>query len=146
MGLWFTLLLPGEVLLIKAQERKLAEEGCLANNEVPALHVAVPDCDPCWDANVQGENAIFMLCAYRQHVLMAIWHGMPKTLNLSKAYAIRQQDAEAPRVFYERLLKAFHQYTNIDPTDANTSRMMLGIFIKNSAPDSHKKLQKTGVC
>lgn len=73
---------------------------------------------------------------------MAIWQGMLKALNLSKPYEIRQEDTQALGVFFERLIKAFLQYINIDPTDANNSCVVFGLFIGNSARDICKNLQK----
>ncbi|OWK52115.1 Cyclin-dependent kinase 3 [Lonchura striata] len=69
-------------------------------------------------------------------------HAMPKAINWSKLYELKQEPHETPTAFVERLRATARRYTNIDPEKPEEAVQLAPIFIGNSAPDIRKKLQK----
>ena len=49
---------------------------------------------------------------------------------------------EPPLVFLERLMEAFRRFTPFDPTSEAQKASVALAFIRQSAPDVRKKLQK----
>ncbi|XP_037228277.1 uncharacterized protein LOC119140782 [Falco rusticolus] len=79
---------------------------------------------------------------YQKWVLYGIRHAMPKSLNWSKLYEVRQDKNESPSAFLERLKEAARKYTDLRvETEAAQIQLAL-IFMGQSAPDIRKKLQK----
>lgn len=99
-----------------------------------------PSQDPHWDPNTK-EGRIF-LGQYQQWILFGFRHAMPKAINWSKLYEVKQEPHETPTAFVERLRAAARRYTNIDPEKPEEAVQLASIFIGNSAPDIRKKLQK----
>ncbi|XP_037228048.1 uncharacterized protein LOC119140653 [Falco rusticolus] len=99
-----------------------------------------PSGDPQWDPNNVAHRE--RLKRYQKWVLYGIRHAMPKSLNWSKLYEVRQDKNESPSAFLERLKEAARKYTNLRvETEAAQIQLAL-IFMGQSAPDIRKKLQK----
>uniref|UniRef100_A0A803VNA1 CCHC-type domain-containing protein n=1 Tax=Ficedula albicollis TaxID=59894 RepID=A0A803VNA1_FICAL len=105
-----------------------------------AVEEHFPSQDPHWDPNTK-EGRVF-LGQYQQWVLFGFKHAMPKAINWSKLYEVKQEPHETPTAFVERLRRAARRYTNIDPEKPEAAVQLASIFIENSAPDIRKKLQK----
>ncbi|TRZ19704.1 hypothetical protein HGM15179_007437 [Zosterops borbonicus] len=99
-----------------------------------------PSQDPHWDPNTK-EGRIF-LGQYQQWILFGFRHAMPKAINWSKLYEVKQEPHETPTAFVERLRAAARRYANIDLEKPEEAVQLASIFIGNSAPDIRKKLQK----
>uniref|UniRef100_A0A674HBZ5 Core shell protein Gag P30 domain-containing protein n=1 Tax=Taeniopygia guttata TaxID=59729 RepID=A0A674HBZ5_TAEGU len=99
-----------------------------------------PSQDPHWDPNTK-EGRVF-LGQYQQWILFGFRHAMPKVINWSKLYELKQEPHETPTAFVERLRATARRYTNIDPEKPEEAVQLAPIFIGNSAPDIRKKLQK----
>ncbi|KFP35555.1 hypothetical protein N324_04187, partial [Chlamydotis macqueenii] len=99
-----------------------------------------PSGDPQWDPNdpVHQER----LTRYQKWVLYGVKHAMPKALNWSKLYEIKQDKNESPSAFFERLKEASRKYTDLKlETEAEQQQLAL-IFVAQLAPDIKRKLQK----
>ncbi|XP_050837538.1 uncharacterized protein LOC127060260 [Serinus canaria] len=99
-----------------------------------------PSQDPKWDPNTK-EGRVFLV-QYQQWILFGFRHAMPKAINWSKLYEVKQEPHETPTAFVERLRATARRYTNIDPEKPEEAVQLASIFIGNSAPDIRKKLQK----
>uniref|UniRef100_A0A8U8CM30 Core shell protein Gag P30 domain-containing protein n=1 Tax=Geospiza parvula TaxID=87175 RepID=A0A8U8CM30_GEOPR len=99
-----------------------------------------PSQDPHWDPYTK-EGRLF-LGQYQQWILFGFRHAMPKAINWSKLYEVKQEPHETPTAFVERLRATARRYTNIDPEKPEEAVQLASIFIGNSAPDIRKKLQK----
>ena len=61
---------------------------------------------------------------------------------MAKVNLVRQEPAESPSAFLERLMEAFRQYTPMDPQAEESRAAVLLAFVNQAAPDIRKKLQK----
>ena len=96
-----------------------------------------PSGDPQWDPNNVAHRE--RLKRYQKWVLYGIRHAMPKSLNWSKLYEVRQDKNESPSAFLERLKEAARKYTDLRvETEAAQIQLAL-IFMGQSAPDIRKK-------
>lgn len=67
---------------------------------------------------------------------------MPKTINWSELYNVRQEKTESSSAFLERLKETAEKYTDLDiETEQAKARLAL-IFLGQSQEDIQKKLQK----
>ena len=82
---------------------------------------------------------------YRQTLMASLRAAARKPTNLAKVNLVRQEPNESPAAFLKRLIKAFRQYTPMDPqADESCTAIMLA-FVNQAAPDIRRKLQKTEV-
>ena len=65
-----------------------------------------------------------------------------KTLNYAKLANIEQEEKEAPGKFLDRLRKALHRFTEIDPKSEAGRMILKDRFLTQSAPDIRCKLLK----
>ena len=65
-----------------------------------------------------------------------------KTLNYAKLANIEQEEKEVPSKFLDRLRKAFHRFTEIDPESEEGRVILKDRFLTQSAPDIRCKLLK----
>lgn len=90
----------------------------------------------------QQGNGRSCLIQYQNWILFGFKHAMPKAINWSKLYEVRQGPLETLGEFAECLRVAARRYTNINPEKPEEAVQLDSIFIVNSAPDIRKKLQK----
>ena len=82
------------------------------------------------------------LRVYHQSLMAGLRGAARKPTNLAKINPVRQQPNESPAAFLERIMKAFRQYTPIDP-QANESRVAVMLaFVNQAAPNIKKKVTK----
>ena len=68
---------------------------------------------PNWDfKRAEGKER---LRVYRQTLMAGLRGAARKPTNLAKINPVRQQPNESPAAFLKRIMKAFRQYTPIDP-------------------------------
>ena len=79
---------------------------------------------------------------YRQTLMAGLRATAKKLTNSAKVNLVRQKPSESPSAFLERLMKAFRQYTPIDPQAEESRAAVLLAFVNQAAPDIRKKLQK----
>ena len=95
---------------------------------------------PSWDfERAEGRER---LRVYRQTLMAGLRAAARKPTNLAKINPVRQEPNESPAAFLERIMKAFRQYTPMDP-QADESRVAVMLaFVNQAAPHIKKKLQK----
>ncbi|XP_065517017.1 uncharacterized protein LOC136004457 [Lathamus discolor] len=96
--------------------------------------------DPMWDYNTR--EGMRNLRRYQNWVVFGVQHAMPKTINWSKLYSVRQEKAESPSAFIERLKETAKKYTDLDVETEQAKAQLALIFLGQSQDDIRKKLQK----
>ncbi|KFP78215.1 hypothetical protein N311_08365, partial [Apaloderma vittatum] len=86
-----------EMVLRTARTR--AEEDVRAGTVMGAIDQNFPTGDPQWDPN--RDEHMERLKRYQQWILYGVQNAMPKTINWSKLYNIRQEKKESPTAFLE---------------------------------------------
>ena len=79
---------------------------------------------------------------YRQTLMAGLRATARKPTNLAKVNLVSQEPTESPSAFLERLMKAFRQYTPIDPQAEESRAAVLLAFVNQAALDIRRKLQK----
>ncbi|RMC21756.1 hypothetical protein DUI87_02625 [Hirundo rustica rustica] len=104
------------------------------------LNELVPREDPEWDPNTaRGHQA---LKGYQELLIEGVRTGIPKTVNWSKLYSVKQEKNESPSAFLERLKETARRYINLE-VEGEAGRLQLAlIFMGQSQEDIRKKLQK----
>ena len=106
----------------------------------PTGNQAVPTTEPDWDYNTakgRWDQSHFVRC-----ILEGLRHVCAKPLNYGKLTDIEQEEKEAPGKFLDRLRKALHRFTEIDPKGEGGKVILKVRFLTQSAPDIHRKLLK----
>ena len=106
----------------------------------PTGNQAVPTTEPDWDYNTakgRWDQSHFVRC-----ILEGLRHVCAKPLNYGKLTDIEQEEKEAPGKFLDRLRKALHRFTEIDPKSEGGKVILKVRFLTQSAPDIHRKLLK----
>ena len=95
---------------------------------------------PNWDfERAKGKEH---LRVYRQTLMAGLRAAAKKPTKLAKINSVRQEPNESPAAFLERIMKAFRQYTPMDPqADESRAAVMLA-FVNQAAPDIKKKVTK----
>ncbi|XP_051634190.1 uncharacterized protein LOC127466879 [Manacus candei] len=101
-----------------------------------------PLTDPGWDPNVAA--GLGALKRYQDWVIYGFRHGVPKAVNWSKMYEVRQDINESPTDFLNRLKDVIRKYTDIDLESEMGKKNLLYLFIGQSTDDIRRKLQKAG--
>lgn len=104
------------------------------------LEQSFPSGDPQWDPNDPVDRR--RLTRYQRWVLCGVKHAMPKALNWSKLYEIKQDKNESPSVFLEKLKETARKYTDLKLETEAEQQQLASIFMGQSAPDIRRKLQK----
>ena len=95
---------------------------------------------PNWDfKRAEGKER---LRVYRQTLMAGLRGAARKPTNLAKINPVRQQPNESPAAFLERIMKAFRQYTPMDPQADESRASVMLVFVNQAAPNIRKKLQK----
>ncbi|XP_035195768.1 uncharacterized protein LOC118174504 [Oxyura jamaicensis] len=126
-------------MVLRAARDRARED--IRNGLVPGnVDQNFPTEDPQWDYNT-GEG-MRRLKRYQDWVQIGVQNAMPRTINWSKLYNVRQEKAESPSAFLERLKETAKKYTDLDiETDQAKAQLAL-IFLGQSQEDIRKKLQK----
>lgn len=110
-----------------------AEVAVLSGTTGGTLEQNFPSRDPQWDPNNMKHRE--RLSRYQKRTLYRVKHVMPKSLNWSKIYEVRQDKNESPPAFLERLKEAARKYTDLR-VDTEAAQIQLAlIFMGQSAPD-----------
>uniref|UniRef100_A0A8C3QQW0 Core shell protein Gag P30 domain-containing protein n=1 Tax=Cyanoderma ruficeps TaxID=181631 RepID=A0A8C3QQW0_9PASS len=101
-----------------------------------------PTEDPEWDPNDPSGVDMLRLKKYQEWICIGVQTAIPRSVNWSKLYEIRQEKKESPSAFLERLKETARKYTDLQ-IDSEQARVQLAfIFIGQSQEDIRKKLQK----
>ncbi|KAK4810159.1 hypothetical protein QYF61_009554 [Mycteria americana] len=71
-----------------------------------------------------------------------IRNAVPKSVNWSKLYEIKQDKKEPPTDFLNRLKEGMRKYTPLDPTSQEGKSQLIFLFLGQSVDDIRRKLQK----
>ena len=69
-------------------------------------------------------------------------NAIPKSINWSRLYTVKQGQSETPSEFLDRLRAAMQKYTTIDPSSEEGKLQLVSLFLGQSAEDIRRKLQK----
>ncbi|KFQ25263.1 hypothetical protein N332_03795, partial [Mesitornis unicolor] len=94
-----TLMDSTEKQMVLRTARMRAEEDIHARTVDGTIDQNFPTGDPQWDPNREGHME--RLKSYQQWILYGVQNAMPKTMNWSKLYNVRQEKTESPTVFLE---------------------------------------------
>ncbi|RLV63421.1 hypothetical protein DV515_00018289, partial [Chloebia gouldiae] len=116
-------------MVLRATKERAREEIKLRRNREQGyegtVDELVPSDDPEWNPNsADGYRAIRK---YQELLVEGVWTGMPKTLNWSKLYSVRQEKNESPSAFLERLKETARRYTNLEIDEEPGGRVKLEI-------------------
>ncbi|XP_033918419.1 uncharacterized protein [Melopsittacus undulatus] len=96
--------------------------------------------DPKWDPNRSAERE--KLQAYQEWIIKGIERAIPKTINWSILYEIKQGPSESPSEFLDRLREAMRRNTPLDPGSEVGIQQLVSLFLGQSTGDIRRKLQK----
>lgn len=113
-------------------------EGSLRGGEDIKDHFPLQD--PRWDPNRSAERPF--LDTYREWVVKGMERAIPKTINWSTLYAVKQGPKESPSEFLEKLRDTMRKHTPLDPGSEVGIQQLASLFIGQSAGDIRWKLQK----
>ena len=74
--------------------------------------------------------------------MFGIRSAVPKAVNWSKVYQIKQNKEESPTEFLDRLQETAQKYTTIDLESEEGKNQFASLFIGQSTDDIRRKLQK----
>lgn len=100
----------------------------------------VPRDDPDWDPN--NEQEYRLLKRYQEWIKIGIETAVPKAVNWSNLYEIKQSTAETPTEFLDKLRSAMRKYTTLDPASDTGRQQLVSLFLGQSSEDIRRKLQK----
>ncbi|KAK4805749.1 hypothetical protein QYF61_021848 [Mycteria americana] len=100
----------------------------------------VPITNPGWDPNQLGTRDL--LVRYREWTAYGIRNAVPKSVNWSKLYEIKQDKKESPTDFFNQLKEGMQKYTPLDPTSQEGKSQLIFLVLGLSVDDIRKQLQK----
>uniref|UniRef100_A0A8D2Q9T9 Core shell protein Gag P30 domain-containing protein n=1 Tax=Zonotrichia albicollis TaxID=44394 RepID=A0A8D2Q9T9_ZONAL len=86
-----------------------------------------PSSKPEWDPS--NAEHYQRLVQYRKLIAMGLRNAIPKAINWSMLYDIRQEKDETPSEFLDRLRAAMRQYTPLDPATEEGKQHLLGLMM-----------------
>ncbi|RMC20325.1 hypothetical protein DUI87_01174 [Hirundo rustica rustica] len=96
--------------------------------------------NPQWDPNRTAE--LKKLESYQEGMAKGMERAIPKTINWSALYAIKQGPSESPSEFLEKLRDAMRRHTSLDPGSEVGIQQLVNLFLGQSTGDIRRKLQK----
>uniref|UniRef100_A0A8D0KWC1 Core shell protein Gag P30 domain-containing protein n=1 Tax=Strix occidentalis caurina TaxID=311401 RepID=A0A8D0KWC1_STROC len=96
--------------------------------------------DPRWNPNSSAQ--MDRLKGYQDLILKGLERAMPKNINWSALYAIKQGPSESPSEFLDRLREVMRRNTPLDPGSEAGIQQLVSLFLGQSTGDIRRKLQK----
>ncbi|KFQ01025.1 hypothetical protein N329_04375, partial [Haliaeetus albicilla] len=96
--------------------------------------------DPKWDVNRSAHME--RLQGYQDWITKGMVRAIPKTINWSALYAVKQSPSESPSKFLDRLRDAMCRNTLLDPGSEVGIQQLVSLFLGQSTGDIRCKLQK----
>ncbi|RMC19888.1 hypothetical protein DUI87_03454 [Hirundo rustica rustica] len=116
----------------------LAEDDCRTTQE--DVKDVFPLQDPGWDPN--DDEELGWLKRYQELIVKGLERAIPKTINWSALYAIKQGPSQTPSEFLDHLRDAMHRHTTLDPGSDEGTQQLINLFLGQSTGDIRRKLQK----
>ncbi|GAB0209338.1 protein NYNRIN-like [Grus japonensis] len=116
-------------------------EGQVATGQLPGRwEQYLPPVDPDWDPNTKVERELIK--QYQKLILFGVRNAIPKAVNWSKLYQVKQNKDESPTEFLDRLKETAQKYTTMDLESEEGKNQLVSLFIGQSMDDIRRKLQK----
>ncbi|KFP62002.1 hypothetical protein N322_07292, partial [Cariama cristata] len=96
--------------------------------------------DPKWDGNRSAHME--KLQGYQEWISKGMERAIPKTINWSALYAVKQGPSESPSEFLDRLRDVMRHGTPLDPGSEVGIQQLVCLFLRQSTGDIRRKLQK----
>uniref|UniRef100_A0A8D0FTD4 Core shell protein Gag P30 domain-containing protein n=1 Tax=Strix occidentalis caurina TaxID=311401 RepID=A0A8D0FTD4_STROC len=96
--------------------------------------------DPKWEANRSAHME--RLQAYQEWIVKGMERAIPKAINWSILYEIKQGPSESPSEFLDRLRDVMRRNTPLDPGSEVGLQQLVSLFLGQSTGDIRHKLQK----
>ena len=104
-----------------------------------SLRRGSPWCDPTGTSNALKVRSVAE-CTVR--LIAGLRAAAKKLTNLAKINSVRQEPNESPAAFLKKIMKAFRQYTPMDPqADESRAAVMLA-FVNQASPDIKKSYKR----
>ncbi|RMB90871.1 hypothetical protein DUI87_32704 [Hirundo rustica rustica] len=116
----------------------LAEDDCRTTQE--DVKDVFPLQDPGWDPN--DDEELGQLKRYQELIVKGLERAIPKTINWSALYAIKQSPSQTPSEFLNHLRDAMRRHTTLDPGSDEGTQQLINLFLGQSTGDIRRKLQK----
>ncbi|RMC04260.1 hypothetical protein DUI87_19079 [Hirundo rustica rustica] len=116
----------------------LAEDDCRTTQE--DVKDVFPLQDPGWDPN--DDEGLGRLKRYQELIVKGLERAIPKTINWSALYAIKQGPSQTPSEFLDHLRDAMHRHTTLDPGSDEGKQQLINLFLGQSTGGIRRKLQK----
>ncbi|RMC20587.1 hypothetical protein DUI87_01439 [Hirundo rustica rustica] len=115
----------------------LAEDDCRTTQE--DVKGVFPLQDPGWDPN--DDEGLGRLKRYQELIVKGLERAIPKTINWSALYAIKQGPSQTPSEFLDHLRDAMCRHTTLDPGSDEGTQQLINLFLGQSTGDIRRKLQ-----
>ncbi|RMC20309.1 hypothetical protein DUI87_01156 [Hirundo rustica rustica] len=96
--------------------------------------------NPSWDPN--DDKRLRRLKRYQELIVKRLERAIPKTINWSALYAIKQGPSQTPSEFLDHLQDAMRRHTTLDPRSDERTQQLINLFLGQSTRDIKQKLQK----
>ncbi|RMC20843.1 hypothetical protein DUI87_01696 [Hirundo rustica rustica] len=116
----------------------LAEDDCRTTQE--DVKDVFPLQDPGWDPN--DDEGLGRFKRYQELIVKGLERAIPKTINWSALYAIKQGPSQTPSEFLDHLRDAMRRHTTLDPGSDEGTQQLINLFLGQSTGDIRQKLQK----
>ncbi|RMB89186.1 hypothetical protein DUI87_34448 [Hirundo rustica rustica] len=116
----------------------LAEDDCRTTQE--DVKAVFPLQDPGWDPN--DDEGLGRLKRYQELIVKGLERAIPKTINWSALYAIKQGPSQTPSEFLDHLRDAMRRHTTLDPGSDEGTQQLINLFLGQSTGDIRRKLQQ----
>ncbi|RMC21602.1 hypothetical protein DUI87_02469 [Hirundo rustica rustica] len=116
----------------------LAEDDCRTTQE--DVKDVFPLQDPGWDPN--DDEGLGPLKRYQELIVKGLERAIPKTINWSALYAIKQCPSQTPSEFLDHLRDAMRRHTTLDPGSDEGTQQLINLLLGQSTGDIRQKLQK----
>uniref|UniRef100_A0A8C0IF25 Core shell protein Gag P30 domain-containing protein n=1 Tax=Bubo bubo TaxID=30461 RepID=A0A8C0IF25_BUBBB len=93
-----------------------------------------------WDPNRSAH--VERLQGYREWIARGMERAIPKTINWSALYEIKQGPSESPSEFLDRLRDTMRRNTPLDPSSEVGIQHLVSLFLGQATGDIRRKLQK----
>ncbi|XP_009981526.1 PREDICTED: uncharacterized protein LOC104376617 [Tauraco erythrolophus] len=100
----------------------------------------VPLTDPHWDPNDKTDYRT--LKRYQNWIKFGLENAIPKAVNWSALYAVKQGQTETPTEFLGRLQQAMRKYTTLDPSSDVGQQQLVSLFLDQSSEAIRRNLQR----
>ncbi|XP_015716576.1 natural cytotoxicity triggering receptor 3 ligand 1 [Coturnix japonica] len=127
-----------EKQLVLKTAQTLTEDSLQGTNEDIKDHFPLQN--PRWDPNTKHGREL--LERYREWVIKGVERAIPRTVNWSKLFEVKQGPQETPSEFLERLRNVMRKHTSLDPRSEEGIQQLVSLFTGQSAGDVRRKLQK----